>query len=61
MLRMIRNLHRDESGQDVVEYALVLGAIAAAAVFGSATLRNTIVSAVEKINQIISNAVGSVG
>jgi pilus assembly protein Flp/PilA len=31
-LRIVRNLHNDESGQDLVEYALITGLIALAAV-----------------------------
>lgn len=60
MLEMIRNLHREESGQDVLEYALVLAAIAVAAVAGSNTLAGTISSAIGKLNTIIGNAVDSV-
>src|SRR5438128_1812910 len=36
--QFIKNLHKEESGQDLVEYALVLIAVATAAVGGSATL-----------------------
>lgn len=60
MLEMIRNLHREESGQDVLEYALVLAAIAVAAVLGSNTLAGTISSAIGKLNTIIGSAVDSV-
>ena len=38
MLQFIKNLHKEESGQDLVEYALVLIAVAGAAVAGSGTL-----------------------
>jgi pilus assembly protein Flp/PilA len=31
-LRIVRNLHNDESGQDVIEYALIASLIALAAV-----------------------------
>ena len=60
MWSSIRNLHRDESGQDVLEYALVLAAIAVAAVAGSNTLAGTIASAIGKLNTIIGSAVDSV-
>ena len=60
MLKLLRNLHRDESGQDVLEYALVLAAIAVAAVAGSNTLAGTISSAINKLNGIVGSAVNSV-
>lgn len=60
MLKLLRNLHRDESGQDVLEYALVLAAIAVAAVAGSNTLAGTISSAISKLNGIVGSAVNSV-
>jgi Flp pilus assembly pilin Flp len=36
--QFMSNLHREESGQDLVEYALVLIAVAAGVLAGSATL-----------------------
>lgn len=38
MSRLIRSFHKDESGQDLVEYSLVLVAVGAAVVAGNATL-----------------------
>jgi pilus assembly protein Flp/PilA len=46
-LRIVRNLHNDESGQDLIEYALVASLIALAAVAaiqGVGTQVNTIFS-----------------
>ncbi len=57
LLRMIHNLHEDESGQDLLEYALVLFAIAAAAVTGSNSLASTITSTLSKLNTKISSIV----
>ncbi len=54
---MIWRLHREESGQDLLEYALVLAAVAAAVVTGSTSLANTISSALNKLNSKISGYV----
>ncbi len=56
-VEFLRQLDRDESGQDLLEYALVLFAIAAAAVTGSNTLANTITSTLSKLNTKISSIV----
>jgi Flp pilus assembly pilin Flp len=58
--QMIRQLHRDESGQDVLEYALVLAVIAAAAVTGSKSLANSVSSAITILNGKISDAIASI-
>ena len=41
----ISRFHREESGQDLVEYALVLAAVATAIVAGSATLSTDLANA----------------
>jgi Flp pilus assembly pilin Flp len=41
-LQFIRNLHREESGQDLLEYALVLLAVLVAVVAGSTNLASVI-------------------
>ncbi len=38
VLQLISNFHREESGQDLVEYALVLIAVASGVLAGSTTL-----------------------
>lgn len=55
-IRVFRNLHREESGQDLLEYALVLAAVLAAVVTGSNTLATDIASALSSINGKIVNA-----
>ena len=60
LFQMLKNFHNDESGQDLLEYALVLAAVAAAAVLGSNTLAGTITSAITKLNTIIGAAVNNV-
>lgn len=57
LLQTLQNLHQDESGQDVLEYALVLAAVAAAAVTGSSSIASIITSALGKINTKISNSI----
>lgn len=50
-------LHKDESGQDTLEYALMLAAVAAAAVAGSGSLASTINSAIAAIDTKISTMI----
>lgn len=52
-----KNLHREESGQDLLEYALVLAAVLTAVVAGSANLANDISTALTTINTKIQNAI----
>lgn len=49
VLAILRNLHKDESGQDLVEYALVAALIALGAVTGMNTLASNINSSFSKI------------
>ncbi len=55
----LKNLHQEESGQDLVEYALVLVAVSLAAVTGSKSLASTVSSAVATINTKISTAIAN--
>jgi Flp pilus assembly pilin Flp len=48
--QFVRQLHREESGQDMLEYALVLAAVLTAVVAGSTTLTGTITTALGTIN-----------
>ena len=54
---LVRALHRDESGQDLIEYALIAALIALGAVVGMDTVANEINSAFNVISQKLSNAV----
>ncbi len=60
-IRTLRNLmeaiHRDESGQDLIEYALIAALIALGAVVGMDTVANEINSAFNIISKKLSNAV----
>ena len=53
--RALANLHREESGQDLIEYALVVALIALAAVVGMSSLANGINSAFVKLASILGN------
>ncbi len=57
LLHLVSELHQEESGQDLLEYALVLLAIATAAVAGSSSLASTMSSAVGALNGKISGLV----
>jgi len=54
--QFIWKFHREESGQDLVEYALVLAAVATAVVAGSATLSADLANAMTTLNTKIQNA-----
>jgi len=48
--QFVKNLHREESGQDLLEYALVLAAVLTAVVAGASNLATDIASALTTIN-----------
>lgn len=56
LFKFISKFHREESGQDLVEYALVLAAVATAVVAGSATLSTDLANAMITLNTKIQNA-----
>lgn len=56
LFQLVRNFHREESGQDLLEYALVLAAILAAVVAGSSSLAGDITTALSNINVRIQSA-----
>jgi Flp pilus assembly pilin Flp len=55
-MQFVSQFHREESGQDMLEYALVLAAVLTAVVSGSGTLATTIGSALNTINGRIATA-----
>lgn len=57
--QFIKNLHREESGQDLLEYALVLLAVLTAVVAGSASLATDISTALTTINTKIQAAIAT--
>ena len=60
LFEALRNLHHEESGQDLVEYALVLAAVAAAVVAGSSSLASVVSNAVSAINVKIATEINSI-
>jgi len=58
--QLIRSLHRDESGQDLLEYALVTAAVLAVVVTGSQSLATTITNGLATINTAIQGSIAKV-
>jgi pilus assembly protein Flp/PilA len=57
LLGMVVKLHRDESGQDLIEYALVAALIAFAAIAGMNYVALEINNAFSKIGNKLNNAI----
>ncbi len=55
-VNFVKSFHNDEAGQDLVEYALVLAAIAVVAVAGSNSIASTLNTAISKLNSKITSA-----
>lgn len=53
-LQLIRRLHRDESGQDLLEYALVLITVLSAVVVGSHDLASLLANGMTDISSRIT-------
>jgi Flp pilus assembly pilin Flp len=56
---IIRNLHREESGQDLLEYALVLAAVLAAVVLGSTSIAGEISTGLTTLNGKIQTSINA--
>jgi pilus assembly protein Flp/PilA len=56
ILHTLRSLHNDQSGQDLIEYALVAALIAFAAVTTMGTLATNINTAFSKIGSKLASA-----
>ncbi len=56
VLQVLRSLHDDESGQDLIEYALIAGLIALAAVTTMGTLGTAINTAFTNITTVLNSA-----
>ncbi len=54
---LLVTLHLDDSGQDLIEYALIAALIALGSIIGMDTVANEINSAFNIISQKLSNAV----
>ncbi|HEV3277695.1 MAG TPA: Flp family type IVb pilin [Terriglobia bacterium] len=55
LLKTLSGLHRDESGQGLVEYVLVIALVALAATAGMSTLATKINSAFTQIGTVLSS------
>jgi pilus assembly protein Flp/PilA len=55
-MKLVKNLLKDESGQDLIEYALIAGLIGIAAVVTMTTLGTTITGAFTKVSAAITAA-----
>jgi len=55
--QFVNKLHREESGQDLIEYALVLLAVMLAVVAGTTSLSGTIATAMTTLNGKIQAAI----
>ena len=53
---LVANLHRDESGQDLIEYALISALIALGSIIGMNTVTNEINSAFNIISKKLANS-----
>ena len=56
-LDFVKNFHKEESGQDLLEYALVLAAVLAAVVAGSTSIASTINTAMGHLNNKITSLI----
>ncbi len=56
MFNLLKKIHNDESGQDLIEYALVAALIAFAAVTAMSGLATSINSAFSKIGSKLASA-----
>ena len=57
--QLLKNFVRDDSGQNLIEYALVAALIALAAVSTMGTLANTLKNAFGKVTNELNSATGS--
>jgi Flp pilus assembly pilin Flp len=57
--KLFSQFHNNESGQDLLEYALVLAAVLAAVVSGSSSIASVITSALTHIDGVISTTVNN--
>ena len=56
---LVSSLHEDESGQDLIEYALICALIALGAIAGMKAVANYINNAFSSIGNTLNSATGS--
>ena len=54
MIDLLRNLHKEESGQDLIEYALIAALIAVASVLAMGTLATKISNEFTKVGNSLT-------
>lgn len=59
IIAALKSFHDDESAQDLVEYVLVIAAVAIAAVAGSNSLANAIHNAIVSLNDRVQNCISA--
>jgi len=59
LLKSLASLHRDESGQGLVEYVLIIAVVALAATAGMSSLASSINSAFDKVGKLLGTYAGS--
>jgi len=59
LMKVLSTLHREESGQDLIEYALLAALIALAATAGMGVVASDINNAFSKIGSKLSASVGT--
>ena len=59
LMKVLSTLHREESGQDLIEYALLAALIALAATAGMSVVASDINNAFVKIGSKLSASVGT--
>jgi pilus assembly protein Flp/PilA len=57
VMNMLRNLQSDESGQDLIEYALIAGLIGLAAVVAMSGLASAINAAFVSVSSTLTSAI----
>jgi Flp pilus assembly pilin Flp len=60
-VQFVKEFHNEESGQDLIEYVLVVAAVAVGAVAGSGTLSNTLKNAINTMSTKIQNCITTTG
>ena len=60
LVQLLSKFHNEESGQDLLEYAMVLAAVLAAVVSGSANLAADITNGLAALNTKITTSISNV-
>ncbi len=61
LVNFVKQFHREESGQDLIEYVLVLAAVGTGLVAGSSTLSSALKNAINTMSSKIQNCLTTTG